>query len=57
MLVNVIKANHSYTNKDGALVKAELGEHDLPDLVAKAMIESGKAVEVVKKVEPKTTKK
>lgn len=57
MLVNVLKANHSYTNKSGTLVKTKLGEHDLPDLVAKAMIESGKAVEVAKKVEPKPTKK
>lgn len=46
MKVNVTKANHHYINKDGVMAKVELGEHDLPDNVAKAMIASGKAKEV-----------
>ncbi len=54
MKVNVTKANHHYKDKDGVMAKAELGEQDLPDSVAKAMIELGKAQEVAK---PKSTAK
>lgn len=46
MKVNVTKANHHYTTKDGVMAKAKLGEQDLPDNVAMAMIASGKAKEV-----------
>lgn len=46
MKVNVTKANHHYRNKDGVMAKAELGEHDLPDNVAKTMISVGKATPI-----------
>ncbi len=58
MRVNVTKANHHYKSKDGVVDKAKLGEQDLPDSVAKAMIELGKAQEIVKpKAAAKKSKK
>lgn len=61
MRVNVIVEGHCYSDDSGLKV-AQVGEQDLPELVAKHMIKSGKALEVEAEAEveaekPKRTSK
>ena len=55
MRVNVIVEGHCYSDDSGLKV-AQVGEQDLPELVAKHMIKSGKALEVEAEIEVETEK-